>query len=291
MRGQSIWEKNAGLFRIVDVMVDDYSSLFEEMLETRPQMQDRLAVIATIVDAVLRIQSPEEKEMDWLERDEFDDYDRAVGWFLDQSFPLILLEHHRDQDCYDFMKWWHTPTLHGEYTGLNMVLPYLEIKDANAFEPWDNFTSENPGIGQVTAVALLKIRLMMDLHTNQKLFESAAKNLPRELFDMIQRMALGSAILARPDIMGCPDQSSRMDDLKAQVLQLYNCAKRSCSVFWRALAYPEEYVIYGHYYIIGIPDTDEETQQVARYAVRAWMETPGAIRLIRGLIERDMESG
>ncbi|PKY02008.1 hypothetical protein P168DRAFT_240836 [Aspergillus campestris IBT 28561] len=76
--------------------------------------------------------------------------------------PSMMLRLHRDQECYDFIKWWAVVAKDPQYDFRNLDLPYLDIKDADVFEPVD-FCFGYDNLNQMVALMLLKVKLLLDL--------------------------------------------------------------------------------------------------------------------------------
>ena len=88
--------------------------------------------------------------------------------------------------------------------------------------------------------------------------------------------------------MNTTDLNARTNDLKAQIQKLYNCAKGYCPSFWVALPDPGKRPVAKRPYWDGY--IDEEMRQIASYAYESWMETPGALDIVRTLAENDKGS-
>ncbi|TLD31495.1 hypothetical protein PspLS_02268 [Pyricularia sp. CBS 133598] len=96
------------------------------------------------------------------------------GMLLRTYIPPLMLRLGKDQECYDFLKWWgttpvHSPCFHDIY------LPYLNLKGSNAYEDhkWI-FSSSSLELPMVVALMLLKIRLYLDLKLVQRAFPPCA---------------------------------------------------------------------------------------------------------------------
>ncbi|KAI1409223.1 hypothetical protein F5Y13DRAFT_170482, partial [Hypoxylon sp. FL1857] len=80
--------------------------------------------------------------------------------------PGLLLRLGREQECYDFLKWWAVVDdehhYNGRYDWGDVSLPYLDIRGADAFEAVDAFAS-NLSLSQLVILALLKLRLHLDI--------------------------------------------------------------------------------------------------------------------------------
>ncbi len=76
--------------------------------------------------------------------------------------PGLMLRINREQKCYDFIKWWlkHGDP-YGDYDWRNPSLPFLDIRNANMFEPLHASLSHvwRPTIYIYSAMMLIKFRL------------------------------------------------------------------------------------------------------------------------------------
>lgn len=66
-----------------------------------------------------------------------------------------------------------------------MDLGYLDIHGADAFEPVTDFVRSFIALSKISALALLKIKLLLDLLALQK-SEDVSSVLPREVFDVVR---------------------------------------------------------------------------------------------------------
>ncbi|KAI0384878.1 hypothetical protein F5Y04DRAFT_293150 [Hypomontagnella monticulosa] len=282
-REKSLWEENSEAFQLEEPDADNFKFLFFSTAKERPDLEDRSGV----VEAILENFFPGDV---WLApADEINGYVASIAWALDAKFPYLLLEQNEYQKCYDFMKWWHTPELHGIHSNRGVILPHLELTGADLFEPCDIFIDEHPSLGQVSALMLLKIRLLTDLQVLQIVPEIAARKLPQEIVDMIYWMVLNfPSMLARPGIMNTPNLTALTNDLNTQILMMYDCIKESCPAFWATLPHPNKRPITK--LADWNTDIDEEMRHIASYAYESWVETPAALDVVRTMAKNDKGS-
>jgi hypothetical protein len=196
----------------------------------------------------------------------------------------LFLRLNKDQECYDFLKWYATTGQEGDYDWGNMDLGFLDVKDADAFEPVDLFTQEFADLGHTVSVTLIKIRMLCDLrslHSSTVLGEK----LPQEIVDYVRGQLVSSIIGGNKEIMDSEDQSEAIQRLESQVTKLYKAVKKSNPYFWPALLRPGNHLraplsAYSH----GSP---EHMQLILQYVYDSWVETPGAIDMIREQAEVD----
>jgi hypothetical protein len=72
--------------------------------------------------------------------------------------PGIYLRLHRDQECYDFMKWYATKGSRGDYDWDDIELPFLNLVGEDVMEEPEVFTGSWPDAAHMIAVTLIKVR-------------------------------------------------------------------------------------------------------------------------------------
>lgn len=123
----------------------------------------------------------------------------GARWVL----PAMYLRLGRDQECYDFMKWWATTGALSDYDWGDMGLPFLDVRGADVLEsPGDLWARRWIGLSHSACVALVKVRVLLDLRhmlNATRAFEGLA---PRELINEIRGQELVSSVMAsRKDIV------------------------------------------------------------------------------------------
>ncbi|KAK4696543.1 hypothetical protein P7C71_g1390, partial [Lecanoromycetidae sp. Uapishka_2] len=194
--------------------------------------------------------------------------------------PALKLRLGRDQECYDFCKWWATCDEDGDYDWGDMEEPYLDVKGADVFEsPHEIFIREFDSLSHSVAITLLKIRLLMDLRALQN--SSIIRNkVPQEILNEVRRQLVsGSAIAENVRIINATDQTPLIQKLEVQVQDLYKAVKKSNKHFWPALLSPGKHLTAQPEF--SSSGSLEEMQIVLQSSFDAWTETPGAIDMIR----------
>jgi hypothetical protein len=77
--------------------------------------------------------------------------------------PGLMLRLGQQQECYDFLKWWAITSKDEAYDWHDTSLPYLDIRNADAFEPVNTLGGKNLNLPQLAVLTLLKLRLYLDL--------------------------------------------------------------------------------------------------------------------------------
>ena len=251
---------------------------FWGMLHTRDYMRARFG----FVEAILKVNS-------------FDAVETALDHFMDvlrlcrsdnmgvrHHIPALLLRLGKDQECYDFLKWWQTSGQDSHYDWGDTSLPYLNIKNADLLEPADYLCSEYCDLSYTVAAALLKTRLLLGvkeaLQSSATLRES--ESLPSEIFNQIQDSLLSSTLQGKWDEIDFTQRSQLIDTLSSQVDKLYATAQKTNQHFWPALLNPGSH-------LTARPDAYSrgsmaEMQLVLQHSIDAWKESPGALEVIQG---------
>lgn len=208
--------------------------------------------------------------------------------------PSQLLRLGRDQEAYDFVKWWVESDDRPNYDWGDTSLPYLDIKDADALKEDPIFTKNGSYKAcMIIAITLVKIRLLLEIRS-WKDAKIIGKKVPQEIMDNIQQQLVSPVLKNNPmtkEILEDEDEWEDWEsDLKNQIQELYVCVHNANQYFWPALIRPGNHLkAHPSAYSMGsVP----EMQLHLRYSYKAWAETPGAIDIIK-LCEKDelMESG
>ncbi|KAJ5621183.1 hypothetical protein N7528_005966 [Penicillium herquei] len=205
---------------------------------------------------------------------------RSDNMGLRSLVPALMLRLNKDQQCYDFIKWWATDR--DDYDWGDTDLPYLDIKDADPFEPVAQYVKAFVDLGHTVSLTLLKIKLLLDLMKIRDSTSTVGPKVPREILNLIQN-AIPQSPLVRENrmIMGREEQDrlTYIERLKGQIDQLYEKTDNANPYFWPHLLNP------GHHlndkpasYSMG---SVEEMTLALQWTYAAWTETPGAIDFIK----------
>lgn len=264
------------------------SNLFEEhagdfwgIAETRDYMRARF----DLVEALLKIKTYAAVEAAQAHVVDLLRLCRGDNMGVRDLLPALDLRLGKDQECYDFCKWWSTTGQERNYDWDDMESPYLDIKGANVFEtPHEIFDTEFGSLSRSAAITLLKIRLLLDVRALQNSSMIGGK-VPQEILNGVRwQLVNGSVIAGNDDIMYAEDQTALIQSLEIQVQDLYTAVKNSNKHFWPALLNPGMHLMarpeaFSH-------GSLQQMQLVLQYSFDAWMETPGAVNMIRELVRR-----
>ncbi|KAK6435559.1 hypothetical protein LTR95_008254 [Oleoguttula sp. CCFEE 5521] len=110
--------------------------------------------------------------------------------------PPLMLRLDRDQEWYDFVKWWLTSDERADYDWGNVDLPYLNLVGENALEEADFVPDRFASAQQITSLLLLKLRLLMDATRIRLVRNVIAARLPSELVTQIEEAIVRSPFSA-----------------------------------------------------------------------------------------------
>ena len=275
-RAEALLRSHPGDFETPPNPFENYVGRFGGTLLTRDYIIDR----QVLVDAILNVRTYAAVEAAHGHCMDISRLCRNEDTAARHKLPALKLRLGKDQECYDFCKWWATGDDDGPYDLRDMSNPYLDVKDADAFEgPQIIFIKDSGDLNLCVAVTLLKIRLLMHVRDLQNA-SAIGKNVPREILDGIRsQLVSGSIVAENRDIMNSQDQTALIVNLEVQIEELHKAVDHMNKYFWSALLDPNEH-LNAH------PRSDrkgsvEEMQFVLRDCYFAWTETPGAIDMVR----------
>ncbi|KLJ07717.1 hypothetical protein EMPG_16811 [Blastomyces silverae] len=195
------------------------------------------------------------------------------------AMPGAMLQLGLDQACYDFLKWYETTGQQDDYNWGDMELPFLDVRDADAFEDVGYachcFLSVSVGAG----VMLVKVRMLLDLKDLHMHMRSASA--AGEVVMSDARQLRSSIIANNTEILNRGDHAAAIRLLEGQVKELYKAIHSANEHFWETLLEPEEHL----HAMPGLysPGSLSEMQVMLRYIYPAWAMTPGALELAEDL--------
>jgi ribonuclease HI len=180
--------------------------------------------------------------------------------------PPLLLQLGREQECYDFLKWW--VTVDPNYDWGNTGLPYLNIKDANVFEPLD---WSQASFGHLVALTLLKLRLLLDFQAYETEFGFDCNGFEPD-------RPVGQLVKSKIWTFTEDKISTTIETLEDQYRQLCQAVNDANPYFWDALLDEAgEASVIPESYSVG---SLEEAQFALQWCRQAWHETEDALVMI-----------
>ncbi|KAJ5164861.1 uncharacterized protein N7500_006691 [Penicillium coprophilum] len=242
--------KEQGLYNHPD---DDFRygmGRFFKILPTRPYMHARLGYRAalTFVRNVESVQVQLENLMENLR------LCRSDNVRSKDMVPGVMIRLKKDQECYNFLKWWATSAKDPQYNWGDQTLPYLDIRNANPLEP----------IGAFIA------------------YENATEK-NRKLMDGMMELK-DSTITRNPHVanLTCLQAEPEIAKMKAQIRQLYHIVNQANSHFWPQLLDPDENLNAAP--VMYAPGSKEEMQAAIIQTWQAWNETFVALHVIHAIV-------
>ena len=191
--------------------------------------------------------------------------------------PSLYLRLGRDQDAYDFLKWYAVGATM-QYDWGDMSLPYLDLKEQDATEPCADYAKRYVDLGFLSALTALKIRLLVDVKMLEKMTKKHGKAGHEKKMEWIREDATSDILYGRKDIVGLDDYSNLIKKLEEQVDQMYLATKKYNKHYWPALMDPDDYA-----YALPTmysPGSKEEVILAFRQTWYSWSECIGALAYI-----------
>lgn len=206
--------------------------------------------------------------------------------------PALYLRLGRDQEFYDYLAWWHNLDRDEEWRASGVDMPHLRMKHVDPFAPVE-FNIDLALVTHGAMLCLFKWRLCSDLRSLTNLYTISGDRLPTELFDQIcchmpTSMAIQKNKSLMEDIAKGKDISYLIDALAQETTSLFTCVHKSNEVYWTAVVEPRNNTTTPtgqllYYPISELPRCLEQTHQ-------AWIETPGAMEWLQGMIASELGS-
>ncbi|KAF2669939.1 hypothetical protein BT63DRAFT_225724 [Microthyrium microscopicum] len=251
--------------------------------ETRDYMRDRFA----FVEALQRMRSHDSvvAQLDHLK--DMLRLSNSDNMGVRDLIPALYLRLDRDQECYDFIKWWETST---DYEWNDEKPGPLDVHNADVFEDAAFICNKYLHLAFGASMTLLKIKLLLDVQNLDKSLEKNGEKVPNEVFDGIQQHVVRSPIFLTPRnkiILEQKDHTDLILKLKRQIKQLYGTVNNVNRFYWTALLQPGRCLnsrpqMYS-------PGTKDEMVLKLQYTYDAWIETKGSLEVIRLLKQGKFE--
>ena len=234
---------------------------FWKIMETRNYMRARFRVVDMMGDIITydSVQKQLEHTRDMLRLCRSDDMGNRY-----MVAPLYL-RLNRDQECYDYIRWWCTTGEDPQYDRGNLDLGYLDVHNANAFEPISALTQEHSPLGMLSALTLLKLKLLLDLRGLKN-----SEDVPRSPI-----VSQNTALLQRED------HTAEIHKLEGQVNQLFTLIHEGNPHFWKVLVHPGDLLDKNARPGMFMRGSVQEVQIVLAFSYDAWLETPGVLANIK----------
>ncbi|KAI0517035.1 hypothetical protein F5B22DRAFT_144379 [Xylaria bambusicola] len=247
---------------------------FWGILGTRAYMRARFAA----ADALLQINSIKAVEKALAHYQDMLRLCRSDNLGARDIVPGLLLRLGREQECYDFLKWWGVVDPDGRHDWGDTSLPYLNIRGADVFEEVDTFASRL-SLSQLVILTLLKVRLHLDIEPYDPQymdFGSPWGSWPPPPTEHMR--PIGEIVQKKVRTITSSDVSEISQSLKDQYKALFRMVHRENPHLWEALVDASEDTppvpsMYS-------PGSAEEAILGVHQCKKAWEESYDAITMI-----------
>lgn len=206
--------------------------------------------------------------------------------------PVLYLRLGRDQDAFDFLKWYAVRGTASDYDWSDMSQPFLDLKGEDALEDVSTHLRRVVDLSFLAAMTLLKTRLMLDLvalaqHVDEektKTKEGGGRQLSYdEKMEWVREEALSDVLLTRRDVVDRDDYAPLIRGVTEQVARAYQLTAHHNKHYWPALGHPDKY---SH----ALPTaytwgSKEETVLAFRQTWYAWAECEPALATVKQFAE------
>ncbi|KAK5119363.1 hypothetical protein LTR85_007719 [Meristemomyces frigidus] len=215
--------------------------------------------------------------------------------------PAMYMRLGLDQECYDFVKWWHF-AMQDCRNDFQPATPYLTMKGEDIYEPIFYAEREivSPDVGHMFALTLLKVRVLVDLRTLQHSVQIAIDyemGYTPATLDHFRGKLVSSVLLHDPNLY---QRITDMDGLKvsiatleSQITELYTMIVKKHEHIFCKLLCPVDGK--GKDWLTADPDDMHceacgEVAKVLQENHASWAETPGALDVIETVALKDTAS-
>ncbi|KAI0897132.1 hypothetical protein F4806DRAFT_464237 [Annulohypoxylon nitens] len=251
---------------------------FWSLHDTRDYMRARFAAAR----ALLRIDTTKAVEKALAHFQDMLRLCRPDNLVIRDIVPGLLFRLGREQECYDFLKWW--AVVDDDYDWGDVSLPYLDVCGADAFEVVDAFASRL-SLSQLVMLMLLKLRLYLDIDCHDQKYRNSAApwppsptELPRPIGEIAQKKIRTITSLNVPEIS---------ELLKGQYQALVAMVQKRNPHFWEVLFDEEGDTPY--LLSVYFPDGSKGTDLAVYQCKKACEESYDAIITIKSEIDKFTE--
>ncbi|KAF4592373.1 MYND finger [Ophiocordyceps camponoti-floridani] len=218
---------------------------------------------------------------------------RSDNMGLRHHIAPLLIRLDRDQESYDFIKWYINVEKDDTYDWGDMDLPFLDVKNADMLEaPPKRWFAVDPWLqlSHVVPLLLIKVRIWLDLRAIRNLSWAVGVLLPQDLMDRIGVDIAGRIVLHRSDLRltDSEQMASLAKTLKSDIWDLYRAVDNYSEYFWDILLDDPDEAIEAQPGCYS-PRSEQEALLMGSFNVASWYETPGAVEVLRRMREADVE--
>ncbi|KAI1418457.1 hypothetical protein F5Y13DRAFT_149204 [Hypoxylon sp. FL1857] len=247
------------------------------MTPTRPYLRKRHDLTATLLNIKTgdAVEDALEHSLDMLQLNPSDNQG------VRGQVPGLYLRLGKDQEAYDFIKWYAAVGSAEDYQWGNPDSPFLNLHDEDIFEPVDVHIEKLMDLSFLACLTNLKIRLLLDLRMlDRESKKPANRNASFDKkMEWVREHAISDVLYKRREIVEMSDWTELIATLEDHAKKLFNRVNKRNKHYWPALRAPERWaaampVPYG----IGSP---QEINHVFRQTWYSWAECPPAMAMVR----------
>ena len=204
--------------------------------------------------------------------------------------PTMMLQLDQDAECYDFVKWYQTEGVRDDYDWSNIDSPFLNIKGANVLEDVGYLNRKYLRVQHISAVMLLKLKLLIDIINIKLARKVIAARLPPELWGRVELHVIRSPVSRQWVGKPYQDITGIQQKLEIHVKLLSRAIHNINEYFVDALLNADEHLSSRpEYYSQG---SFEEIELLLQYSYAAWWQHDGVLELLhsaKSIARKDSE--
>lgn len=216
--------------------------------------------------------------------------DREDRQGVRRVIPGLLVRLGKDQEAYDFCKWFQS--VGPEFDWNDVRMPMLTLKDQDPTEEVEIWTKEGGlwlALDQAATVVLIKMRLMASLQDALMLRERRPDLSVEAVLAAVKESNAGDVLERHVEwLADVGTIKARMEALAEGLEGLYNAIGRYNKDYWRMILQPgqKELNEMPGPYTAGSRD---EAHIAMMHTYSAWVESPSAIPALRGMLRAAQE--
>lgn len=203
---------------------------------------------------------------------------RSDNLGLRDMVPALMLQLDKDQESYDFVKWWFNVAQDTRYDWDGLSMPYLDVRNADVLEGVKFLDDKHWNISHVTTILLIVIKLLIDMRNIDNVGRVTTGRLPLELAAKIQLTVIRSPLAVRYQKMYEENEAGFHREIlrvESQIKQLGTSIHHKNEHFFRmVLDHDPNKTDLPEAYTHGSP---QEAQLMVHNAYIAWYQTEGVI--------------
>ncbi|KAI1394276.1 uncharacterized protein F4822DRAFT_387750 [Hypoxylon trugodes] len=244
---------------------------------TRPYMQKRFELTSALLNTRTgdAVEAALEHSLEMLHLNPGDNQS------VRSQVPGLYLRLGRDQEAYDFIKWYNTIGSAAGYEWGNPESPFLNLHDENVFEGVNACNRIGIDLSHLAYLTSLKVRLLLDLQMLEKQSKKPSnRNADYDKkMEWIREDAISDVLYKRRDIVERSDWADLIADLNNQLKKLIKHVEERYKHYWPALKSPGRWAAaIPILYALGSP---EEISLAFRQTRYCWAECPSALEFVK----------